>query len=89
LGKGRWAFPKVSGIAGKGSGEQSLTRGLYRRLEEYRLLIADRNFYNWTDWCTAVDSGSACRRSPLSNALLRWYPDWWVWRSDSTPGWAD
>jgi hypothetical protein len=32
------------GGAGKGTGEQSLARGLYRRLEEDWLLIADRNF---------------------------------------------
>jgi hypothetical protein len=32
--------------AGKGSGEQSLARGLYPRLEEDWLLIADRNFCN-------------------------------------------
>ena len=31
----------------KGSGEQSLARELYPRLEEDWLLIADRNFYNW------------------------------------------
>ena len=23
------------------------------------LLIADRNFYNWADWCTAADTGAA------------------------------
>ena len=41
----------IGGVAGKGAGEQSLARGLYRRLEEDWLLIADRNFYNWADWC--------------------------------------
>ena len=45
--------------AGKGSGEQSLARGLYPRLEEDWLLIADRNFCNWADWCAAADSGAA------------------------------
>ena len=45
--------------AGKGSGEQSLARGLYPRLEEDWLLIADRNFFNWRDWCAAADSGAA------------------------------
>jgi Insertion element 4 transposase N-terminal len=43
----------------KGSGEQSLARELYPRLEEDWLLIADRNFYNWQDWCTAADAGAA------------------------------
>ena len=43
----------------KGSGEQSLARKLYPRLEEDWLLIADRNFYNWQDWCTAADTGAA------------------------------
>jgi hypothetical protein len=43
----------------KGSGEQSLARELYPRLEEDWLLIADRNFYNWRDWCTAADTGAA------------------------------
>src|SRR5260370_38163869 len=43
----------------KGSGEQSLARELYPHLEEDWLLIADRNFYNWQDWCTAADTGAA------------------------------
>jgi hypothetical protein len=43
----------------KGSGEQSLARELYPRLEEDWLLIADRNFCNWQDWCTAADTGAA------------------------------
>jgi len=46
-------------VAGKGAGEQSLARRLYQRLEADWLLIADRNFYNWADWCTAADSGAA------------------------------
>ena len=50
---------EIGGIAGKGAGEQSLARRLYRRLEEDWLLIADRNFYNWADWCAAADSGAA------------------------------
>ena len=41
-----------------GSGEQSLARGLYPRLEEGWLLLADRLFYGWSDWCTAADSGA-------------------------------
>ena len=43
----------------KGSGEQSLARELYPRLEADWLLMADRNFYNWQDWCTAADTGAA------------------------------
>ena len=43
----------------KGSGEQSLARELYPRMEEDWLLIADRNFYNWQDWCAAADTGAA------------------------------
>lgn len=49
---------EIGGIAGKGSGEQTLARRLYRRLEPDWLLIADRNFYNWSDWCTAADTGA-------------------------------
>ena len=37
---------------------QALARKLYRRLDEDWLLIADRNFFNWADWCTAADSGA-------------------------------
>jgi hypothetical protein len=48
----------MGAVAGKGAGEQSLARGLYPRLEEDWLLIADRNFFNWADWCTAADSGA-------------------------------
>jgi hypothetical protein len=56
--------------AGKGSGEQSLARGLYPRLEEDWLLIADRNFFNWQDWCTAADSGAALLWRVKSNLVL-------------------
>ena len=44
--------------ASKGSGEQSLARTLYPRLEEGWLLLADRLFYNWADWCAAAGSGA-------------------------------
>jgi hypothetical protein len=46
--------PSVS----KGSGEQSLARKLWPRLEEGWLLLADRLFYNWAGWCAAADSGA-------------------------------
>lgn len=49
---------EMGGIAGKGSGEQTLARRLYARLEPDWLLIADRNFYNWADWCAAADTGA-------------------------------
>jgi hypothetical protein len=42
----------------KGSGEQSLARTLWEGLEEGWLLLADRLFYNWADWCAAADSGA-------------------------------
>jgi hypothetical protein len=32
---------------------------VYPRLEEDWLLIADRGFYDWQDWCTAADTGAA------------------------------
>ncbi|HEY6312460.1 MAG TPA: IS4 family transposase [Streptosporangiaceae bacterium] len=62
----------------KGSGEQSLARTLYPRLEEDWLLIADRNFYNWQDWCTAADTGAALLwrvKSDLTLVPLEFYPD--------------
>jgi hypothetical protein len=54
----------------KGSGEQSLARELYPRLEEDWLLIADRNFYNWQDWCTAADTGAALLWRVKSDLIL-------------------
>ena len=49
----------IGPVVAKGSGEQSLARGLYPRLEEDWLLIADRNFYDWAGWCTAAGTGAA------------------------------
>ena len=43
---------------GKGSGEQCLARELLPRLEEGWLVLADRNFYCWKDWCAAADTGA-------------------------------
>ena len=54
----------------KGSGEQSLARELYPRLEEDWLLIADRNFYNWEDWCTAAGTGAALLWRVKSDLIL-------------------
>jgi hypothetical protein len=62
----------------KGSGEQSLARTLYPRLEEDWLLIADRNFYNWQDWCTAADTGAALLwrvKSDLTLVPLEFFRD--------------
>ena len=54
----------------KGSGEQSLARTLYPALEEGWLLIADRNFYNWKDWCAAADAGAELLWRVKSDLLL-------------------
>ena len=69
---------EIGGIAGKGSGEQSLARGCMRRLEADWLLIADRNFYNWQDWCAAAASGAALLwrvKSDLALPVLEMLPD--------------
>jgi Insertion element 4 transposase N-terminal len=55
---------------GKGSGEQALARQLYTRLEEDWLLLADRNFYSWKDWCAAAGTGAALLWRVRSNVLL-------------------
>ena len=68
----------IGPAAAKGSGEQSLARGLYPRLEEDWLLIADRNFYNWQDWCTAADTGAALLwrvKADLRLPVLELLPD--------------
>jgi hypothetical protein len=49
----------IGPVTSKGSGEQSLAKELYPQLMEDWLLIADRNFYNWADWCTAADTGAS------------------------------
>jgi hypothetical protein len=43
----------------KAGDERALARRLYPRLEQDWLLIADRGFYDWQDWCTAADTGAA------------------------------
>jgi hypothetical protein len=68
----------MGGVAGKGAGEQSLARQLYRRLEDDWLLIADRNFFNWADWCTAADSGAQLLwrvKADLTLPVLELLPD--------------
>jgi hypothetical protein len=69
---------QIGGITGKGSGEQALARQLYRRLEPEWLLIADRNFYNWADWCAAADSGAQLLwrvKADLRLPVLEFGPD--------------
>jgi hypothetical protein len=69
---------EMGGISGKGSGEQTLARRLYRRLAEDWLLIADRNFYNWADWCAAADSGAQLLwriKADLRLPALEFLPD--------------
>ena len=72
------ADAEMGGVAGKGTGEQALARKLYRRLDEDWLLIADRNFYNWADWCAAADSGAALLwrvKADLTLPVLELLPD--------------
>jgi hypothetical protein len=89
----RSAFPKVrvvtvsecgshavvnAAIGGQAEGEQTLARRLYPALEEDWLLIADRNFYSWTDWRAASASGADLLwrvKSDLSLPVLEVLPD--------------
>jgi hypothetical protein len=69
---------EIGGVAGKGAGEQSLARKLYQRLEADWLLIADRNFFSWADWCAAADSGAALLwrvKADLTLPVLELLPD--------------
>jgi hypothetical protein len=69
---------EIGGVCGKGAGEQSLARKLYRRLEADWLLIADRNFFSWADWCAAADSGAALLwrvKADLTLPVLELLPD--------------
>ena len=49
---------QIGTAKGKGSGEQTMARRLYPLLEPDMLLLADRNFYSFTDWCQASDTGA-------------------------------
>jgi hypothetical protein len=49
---------QIGAAAGKGSGEQTMARRLYPLLEPDMLLLADRGFYSFTDWCQAGDTGA-------------------------------
>jgi hypothetical protein len=69
---------EIGGVAGKGTGEQSLARRLYRRLADDWLLIADRNFFSWADWCTATEAGAALLwrvKAGLTLPVLQLLPD--------------
>ena len=68
----------IGGVAGKGAAEQALARKLYRQLEADWLLIADRGFYSWADWCAAADSGAALLwrvKADLRLPVLELLPD--------------
>jgi len=68
----------IGPVTSKGSGEQSQARTLYPRLEEDWLLIADRNFYGWEDWCAAADTGAALLwrvKADLRLPVLELLPD--------------
>jgi hypothetical protein len=72
------ADARIGGVAGKGAGEQSLARPMLRQLEEDWLLIADRNFYSWEDWCAAAATGAALLwrvKSDLQLPVLGLLPD--------------
>ena len=63
---------------GKGSGEQALARRLYPRLEQDWLVLADRNFYCFKDWCTAADTGAELLwrvKSDIRLPVLELLPD--------------
>jgi hypothetical protein len=67
-----------AGRGGKGAGEKSLARGLYPRLEEGWLLIADRNFLDWGAWRAAADAGAALLwrvKSSIRLPVLELLPD--------------
>jgi hypothetical protein len=49
---------RIGPVTGEGSGEQSMARGLYPLLDPDMLLLADRNFYGFGDWCAASDTGA-------------------------------
>jgi transposase IS4-like protein/DDE family transposase len=63
---------------GKGTGEQSLARELLPQLEEGWLVLADRNFYCFADWCAAADTGAELLwrvKSSLRLPVLELLPD--------------
>ena len=68
----------IGPFALKAGGERALARQLYPELEEDWLLIADRGFYDWPDWCTAADTGAALLwrfKSDIRLPVLEILPD--------------
>jgi Insertion element 4 transposase N-terminal len=49
----------IGPFALKADGERALGRRLYPKLAEDWLLIADRGFCDWQDWCAAAGTGAA------------------------------
>ena len=49
----------AAGRRRRAAGSRRWPAGSTRGLEEDWLLIADRNFYGWTDWCAAAGTGAA------------------------------
>lgn len=51
-------------------GEPTMARRLYAHLRSDELLVADRNFYSFGDWCAAADTGAALAwRAPTGLGL--------------------
>ena len=48
----------IGPVEGSEGAERVLVRSLYPRLEDDQLLLADRGFYSFTDWCQAADTGA-------------------------------
>lgn len=46
------------------------------------LLIADRNFFSWADWCMAADSGAQLLWRVKADLAL---PSWTCWPTGRTP----
>jgi hypothetical protein len=68
----------AAAIGRAGTGEQALARQLYPQLDPDWLLLADRNFYSYPDWCAAADTGAALlwrAKSSLKLPVLQALPD--------------
>ena len=73
-----WSMPRSAASPGRAPESSRWPAGCIARLAEDWLLIADRNFYNWADWCTAADSGAALLwrvKSDLTLPVLELLPD--------------
>ncbi len=68
----------IGPFALKAGGERALGRQLCPRLEEDWLVIADRGFYDWPDWCAAAGTGAALLwrfKSDIRLPVLEILPD--------------